>query len=447
MTWSVVSGDEIGLLKLTQGSGSGLGGGGGGREDDGSDAEAEVAPSRPHRLRWRQSTASAALSRANGVDAMAWSTQGDGMWVATRAAGVVLVPATVPPPVAQARRQRKAGEDEGDAAGATTGSEATNGVPPIEFAPRTRCHTIKLSAQCCGLSALGEDRLVAATRDGTVQVAAWSADGAAAGAADSDAEPLVRFSAGAALSVMRLRPDAKVLATGGDKNLLKLWDAEGTQVWAAKNVSNDFLELEVPVWPTDVCFLEEEHSLATCTAHGFVRIYDTRASQKPVQAATLKVERYENNVAASSKHLTAIARTRPLTFAVADAAGTLAEFDARRMQESSKFKAFNGSIRALHKHPTLPLLASACIDRHVRVHDVNTRELVCCVYSKQRQTTVLFAPRVWRVKKRDPKVFDNTEADVVQDLSSDEDNGEEQGRKQSNKQKHKHTSSKKPRRK
>ena len=59
-------------------------------------------------------------------------------------------------------------------------------------------------------------------------------------------------------------------------------------MWTGKNLPNDHLDLPIPKWDTDLTFLPEvgAHSLATCTAYGDIREYDTR-QKKPVIASEL----------------------------------------------------------------------------------------------------------------------------------------------------------------
>lgn len=52
----------------------------------------------------------------------------------------------------------------------------------------------------------------------------------------------------------------------------------------ARNLPNDHLDLKIPVWDTDMAWLSRSnaYSLATVTAYGDVREYDTRGPRKPV---------------------------------------------------------------------------------------------------------------------------------------------------------------------
>ena len=52
----------------------------------------------------------------------------------------------------------------------------------------------------------------------------------------------------------------------------------------ARNLPNDHLDLKIPVWDTDMAWLSRTnaYSLATVTAYGDIREYDTRGPRKPV---------------------------------------------------------------------------------------------------------------------------------------------------------------------
>lgn len=57
-------------------------------------------------------------------------------------------------------------------------------------------------------------------------------------------------------------------------------------------------------------------------------------------------------------------------------------------------KGAGGSIRTLQLHPNQPLLASAGIDRFVRVHSSQTRQQLARVYLKQQLTGLCWLPPV-----------------------------------------------------
>ena len=54
-------------------------------------------------------------------------------------------------------------------------------------------------------------------------------------------------------------------------------------LWKAKNVPNDELDLQVPIFDTGLVTCEaSERILAVCTGSGELRTYDVRASNRPV---------------------------------------------------------------------------------------------------------------------------------------------------------------------
>lgn len=77
-----------------------------------------------------------------------------------------------------------------------------------------------------------------------------------------------------------------IVATGGKarQNNLKVYDlsGDGKQIFNSKNLPNDYLQLEVPVWDSDIGFVDGPSVLATCSRHGYVRLYDTRKQRRPV---------------------------------------------------------------------------------------------------------------------------------------------------------------------
>ena len=63
----------------------------------------------------------------------------------------------------------------------------------------------------------------------------------------------------------------EIIATGGLENPLKLFDVEHQkQIFLAKNVKHDSLELRVPVWISDIGFFPETSKLITSSRYGHV---------------------------------------------------------------------------------------------------------------------------------------------------------------------------------
>ena len=64
---------------------------------------------------------------------------------------------------------------------------------------------------------------------------------------------------------------------------LQVWDINTSkQTYQAKNVPNDELDLEVPIFDTGLTFTDNsKHVAAVCTGSGAVRHYDFRAGKRP----------------------------------------------------------------------------------------------------------------------------------------------------------------------
>lgn len=83
------------------------------------------------------------------------------------------------------------------------------------------------------------------------------------------------FQVGGPVSCMKaISKGPMIIATGGKQNDLKLWDVETkTKIFNARNVKKDMLELEVPIWISDIEYIPStEYQLVTCTKYGQVYI-------------------------------------------------------------------------------------------------------------------------------------------------------------------------------
>uniref|UniRef100_G3MNX6 WD repeat-containing protein 74 n=1 Tax=Amblyomma maculatum TaxID=34609 RepID=G3MNX6_AMBMU len=185
--------------------------------------------------------------------------------------------------------------------------------------------------------------------------------------------------------VFRMRQHSQkpgVVATGGKENDLKLWDLEYLQkpVFQAKNVRNDFLDLRVPVWVTDMDFMRGSEKVIAITGHHQVRVYDpTSRQRRPV--VDFEFDEYP---------LTCLSLTpQPEQVVVSNSHGRVALLDIRRKGIVHVFKGVAGSIRAVCCHPNLPLVASCGLDRFVRVHDLHSRLLLTKMYLKSRLNCLL----------------------------------------------------------
>lgn len=250
-----------------------------------------------------------------------------------------------------------------------------------------------------GLHTTGRDapRVVATDRRGRVQVWAWRAD-AAAPATDL----MLDFQTVKTAAVARSATGGSAVAVGGNGADASVWSVEtGQATWRARNLPNDELDLQVPIWLTDLSTAQDSPKLLA-TGHGFVqqrlrgevRLYDVAAQRRPVcrSIAPLGEEAVSAVVAsADGRHIFA-----------GSVSGSLARLDARMgLKPVERYRGIGGSIRELVLHPSLPLLACACLDRKMRVYswgsgggrwsaDRKTNPIVT-VYLKQRLSAILLS--------------------------------------------------------
>lgn len=73
------------------------------------------------------------------------------------------------------------------------------------------------------------------------------------------------------------------VAIASKDTLLQIWDISqqsNKPLWQARNLPNDELDLQIPIWDTSVCYLGSNTSFVACTAYGDIREYDTREGKR-----------------------------------------------------------------------------------------------------------------------------------------------------------------------
>ncbi|XP_037954888.1 WD repeat-containing protein 74 [Teleopsis dalmanni] len=174
-----------------------------------------------------------------------------------------------------------------------------------------------------------------------------------------------------------------LVATGGKgrQNNLKIYDmaVDGKQIFSSKNLPNDYLQLEVPVWDCDVGFIASSHTLATCSRYGYVRVYDTRKQRRPVQCFATENQLSFTTLTAHDNYIY-----------TGTTMGALKAFDIRNMKNFvHTYKGFTGGISDVCLDATGKYLASASLDRYVRVHHVDSCVLQYQCYIKSKAMRVL----------------------------------------------------------
>ncbi|KAK9356837.1 hypothetical protein V1523DRAFT_400676 [Lipomyces doorenjongii] len=172
------------------------------------------------------------------------------------------------------------------------------------------------------------------------------------------------------------------------------------KLWKAKNVKNDELDLRVPVWISDIRFLdvnrnsETDFRLAISTRFGHVRVYETKYSRKPI----VNVEVGDHPLIALSPcindHEIIYCDTNSTTARFnlingrkgghySGAAGSVLCLDSFLPQQEEAMIESNedvGSSVARVPSGDVPLLATGGLDRFLRVYNLQTRELVAKVF-------------------------------------------------------------------
>lgn len=177
----------------------------------------------------------------------------------------------------------------------------------------------------------------------------------------------------------------------------------GTPTWKAKSLGNDSLNMTIPIWDKDICWVHDSESLlAVATAFGQIRLYDTRNSQrKPVvnyelQEVLAKDESVGKNQRLTRRDnlfsLTRVASNRWQSgeghgFVVGSNRGHAYVLDVRQGSVNPgrvcfRLKGFQGAVRDIQISDAAPVLAACGLDRHVRLFDVATCNPVGTIYAK-----------------------------------------------------------------
>ena len=169
---------------------------------------------------------------------------------------------------------------------------------------------------------------------------------------------------------------------GGKESDAVLYDLETMQgVWHAENVPNDKLDLRVPIWITDIAFLDPERDsistgakFATGTGYKHVRLYDTNKSAQPIVSLDVGEFRVTRIQRSKSDH----------SIYVADTAGGFCLWDLRMRRKLFTLKGCAGSIRDIAIDNTSDHVACVGLDRFLHVYSTATNKVKSTVYLKSR---------------------------------------------------------------
>ncbi|KAJ1966138.1 Ribosome biogenesis protein nsa1 (NOP7-associated protein 1) [Dipsacomyces acuminosporus] len=226
---------------------------------------------------------------------------------------------------------------------------------------------------------------------------------------------------------MRIHPKRpSIFAVGGFEQELSIWDAETTQVasseaktgftkatsapiFRSKNVPNDFLNLRVPVWITDIQFTSDNTSnptLAVSTHYSQIRLYDTKAKQRPVQ---------DWEIGNQSISCILASHMKPELF-FADNTGVVQKLDLRTGKVIGGYKGISGAVRSMALSEDGTELATAGADRFLRVHEADgMRRMLHRAYIKQRVSHIVHD---WEFKDVDEEEAERQETEAIWDNMS-----------------------------
>lgn len=198
-------------------------------------------------------------------------------------------------------------------------------------------------------------------------------------------------------------------AYGGEENLVKICQFSSDykkieQVWEAKNVSNDRLDLKVPIWPMKLRFLEpatgvEEgkvnYQFVTINHLGHFRQYKTSVGRKPIKSYPLLAKNESaTQLCALNCELTASGNIKSDTFenlelVTTDSKKNVFSFNARSEMLG---KYGNGDITGYASFIDVcdqKYLLQGGLDRYVRVFDPKTRAQICKCYTNSKVSSIL----------------------------------------------------------
>ncbi|CAG9762083.1 unnamed protein product [Ceutorhynchus assimilis] len=171
-----------------------------------------------------------------------------------------------------------------------------------------------------------------------------------------------------------------LIGTGGEFNDYKLWDIDTREcIFKAKSLGHDHLQLPIPTSIRDITFFNQEPNLgACCTKEGHVLLYDDRAQRRP----TVKFQEEK----ASYTTISTVFGAQQVC--VGTTKGYMQWLDLRQPAKVLKtYTSFTGSVSSIVCNE--PFVASVSLDRYLRVHNMQTKELVSKLYMKQNLTKLL----------------------------------------------------------
>ncbi|GAB0091590.1 WD repeat-containing protein 74 [Sergentomyia squamirostris] len=224
------------------------------------------------------------------------------------------------------------------------------------------------------------------------------------------------LTAGTDITRMRqCKEDAKMFATGGKerKNNLKVWNIEReSPVFTSKNVPHDNLQMEVPVWDSDLAFLDS-NTLVTGSRYGYIRTYDIRKQRRPIhQFVPQEKEQMSFSCLTTFQNLVYVGLTT----------GGIRAFDTRSLKfPIHTYKGSIGSITDLVVDKSGKFLCSSSLERYIRIHSTVNNSILYQCYVKTKPSQVLIKSSTEskstlnEVNGNEEEVEENSEEEVPND--------------------------------
>ncbi|XP_066245428.1 WD repeat-containing protein 74 [Euwallacea similis] len=197
---------------------------------------------------------------------------------------------------------------------------------------------------------------------------------------------------------MGLNYSRNIIATGGENNVYKLWDIETKKLmFKAKSLGHDTLQLPIPTSIRGICLFNSfPHIGSCCTKEGHILLYDDRAQRKPVV-------KFEEPKASYTTIKSAFRDTQVMT---GTTKGYMQWVDLKQPKILKTYTNFTGGVTDIVCDPLEPYVASISFDRHLRVNNMETKQLISKVYMKQNLSKLVVKPVV---KNEDEQVEDHLE--------------------------------------
>lgn len=175
-----------------------------------------------------------------------------------------------------------------------------------------------------------------------------------------------------------------IIATGGQENPLKLFDLEKkVNIFTAKNVPHNWLQLRVPVSVTDLCFSSNNEQIITVGKFGHIRMYDPKTQRRPVINIEMKNEH--------DKALTTIcSTTQDRQVICGTGRGRMNLVDLRKSKGIlNTYKGAVGAVTCVAVSKVDPCIVSTSLDRYLYVHDLNSKKLLKKEYLTSKLTSMV----------------------------------------------------------